>query len=102
MYHHICRLYVDGKHLGLSPVVERVGRWQPLFTQALRAGTHRVQVVHGYVQDGDWDGQMEEQPETFDVVIEAGSVSTVQYTYEVGWFKDRYVYEGTWASAAKE
>ena len=49
--------------------------------------------VHGYVQDGQWDGRMPEQPERFNPVVEPGGRTTIRYTYNVGWFEDQYVYE---------
>jgi hypothetical protein len=105
VYHHICKLYVDGTSIGQSQVVngvvEGTGDWVLLFDQSLRAGDHRVQTVHGYVKAGKWDGRMPEQPRGFHVVIEPGSTTTVQYTYEVGWFADRYIYEGAWADAGE-
>ena len=93
VYHHICKLYVDGDFMGLSPVVDRPGRWTTLFDKRIRAGAHRVEIVHGYVRDVGWDGQMDEQPRRFAAVVEPGSVTTIKYTYEVGWFNDQYVYE---------
>jgi TolB-like protein len=92
-YHHICKLYVDGDYMGLSPVVAETDRWTLLFDKNIRAGTRRVEIVHGYVQDGQWDGRMPEQPERFNPVVEPGGRTTIRYTYNVGWFEDQYVYE---------
>ncbi len=92
-YHHICKLYVDGKFIGLSRPVTTVGKWETLFTQPLRGGAHRVEVVHGYVRGKEWDGQMPLQPKAFDIEVEADGVTTVQYGYEVGWFEDKYLYD---------
>jgi hypothetical protein len=92
-FHHICKLYVDGKFVGLSRPVISVGKWETLFSRSLRGGRHRVEVVHGFVRGQEWDGQMPVQPRAFDIDIEAEGVTTVQYGYEVGWFEDKYVYE---------
>lgn len=99
VYHHICKLYVDGSFLGLSPVVRQADRWTPLFKRTLRTGRHQVQVVHGYARGDAWDGQMDVQPQDFEVEIEAGSTTAVRYTYEVGWFEDQYLYEPSWGGA---
>ena len=99
VYFHICKLYVDGSFLGLSPVVRQAGRWTPLFRKNLRPGRHQVQVVHGYVRGDDWDGQMDLQPQNFEVEIEAGSTTAVRYAYEVGWFEDGYVYDQSWSGS---
>ena len=40
------------------------------------------------------------QPDTFDIYIEPEATATVRYTYEVGWFKDQYLYDSTWERAA--
>ena len=93
VYHHICKLYVDGEFMGLSQIVDQTERWTPLFDQNLRSGSRRVEIVHGYVRDGEWDGQMPRQPERFFPVIETDGVTSIQYTYSVGWFDDQFVYE---------
>lgn len=93
LYHHICKLFVDGDFAGLSPVVGNVDEWTSLFEKRVRAGPHRLEVVHGYVRDEGWDGQMPQQPRRFVPVVEPGAVTTVKYTFEVGWFSDQYVYE---------
>jgi hypothetical protein len=36
------------------------------------------------------------QPDSFDIRIEPGAQATLRYTFEVGWFKDRYLYDSTW------
>ncbi|MBT4097943.1 MAG: hypothetical protein HOM68_01915 [Gemmatimonadetes bacterium] len=92
-FHHICKLYVDGKFIGLSRPVTSVGKWETLFSRSLRGGRHRVEVVHGFVRGQEWDGQMPVQPRAFDIDIEPEGVTTLQYEYEVGWFEDKYVYE---------
>jgi TolB-like protein len=96
VYRHLCKLYVDGKYLGTSPVIEEAEQWATLFAKKLRAGKHEVQVVHGFVKEGEWDGEMPEQPRVFQVVVEPGQTAAVQYSFEVGWFKDRYLYEHPW------
>lgn len=96
IYRHLCKLYVDGKYLGTSSEVEGAERWTTLFAKKLRAGKHEVQVVHGFVKKGAWDGEMPDQPRVFQVVVEPGQTATVQYSFEVGWFKDRYLYEHPW------
>ncbi|MEC9378917.1 MAG: hypothetical protein VX528_08130 [Candidatus Latescibacterota bacterium] len=92
-YHHICKLYVDGKSIGLSQAVTSTDRWKTLFTRSLRGGKHRVEVVHGYVRGEEWDGQMPLQPKAFEIDIEPDGVTTVQYGFEVGWFEDKYIYD---------
>lgn len=96
IYRHLCKLYVDGKYLGASPEVEGAERWTTLFAKKLRAGKHEIQVVHGFVKKGEWDGEMPDQPKVFQVVIEPGQTATVQYSFEVGWFSDKYRYEHPW------
>ena len=39
---------------------------------------------------------MPEQPKVFQVVVEPGQTATIQYSFEVGWFDDRYLYEHPW------
>lgn len=92
-YHHLAKLYVDGQYMETSPVVQRLDRWEPLFSRRLSSGPHRVQIVHGYVRDSAWDGRMPLQPDVFDVTIEPESTTTLRYGYEVGWFKDRFLAE---------
>jgi len=99
LYHHICKLYVDGKYMGLSDVVEERDRWVGLFERTLRAGRHRVEIVHGYVLQGSWDGPMPLQPDTFSIDIEPETSSTIKYGFEVGWFDDRYVLEPSWLAS---
>jgi len=96
IYHHICKLYVDGKYLGTSPVVQQAEAWTTLFSKKVRAGKHEVQVVHGFVKDGGWDGEQPEQPRVFQVVVEPGHTTPIQYSFEVGWFTDQYRYEQPW------
>lgn len=96
IYRHLCKLHVDGKYLGTSPVLEGTEQWATSFAKKLRAGKHEVLVVHGFVKKGDWDGEMPGQPKVFQVVIEPGQTATVQYSFEVGWFNDRYLYEHPW------
>ena len=93
VYHHLCKLYVDGDYVGLSPVVDQAAQWTLLFDKNLRTGTHRVDIVHGYVRDGVWDGRMPEQPRRFHFDVEMGGVSTIKYSFNVGWFSDEYDYE---------
>lgn len=96
VYFHLCKLYVDGQYMGMSPVVEKVGEEVSLFARNLRTGNHQVRIVHGYVKAGEWDGEMPVQPRPFQVEIESGGAVTVRYAFEVGWFEDRYVYRQTW------
>ena len=96
VYFHLCKLYVDGRYIGMSPVVERVGEELGLFTRKLRTGHHQVRIVHGFAKEGEWDGEMPQQPEAFHVEIESGGTVTVRYAFEVGWFEDRYVYGRPW------
>ena len=95
-YFHLCKLYVDGKYMETSPLVDENGRWVTLFERNLSSGSHRVQVIHGFASGRDWDGRMPLQPDSFDLLIEPGATATVRYTFEVGWFKDRYQYDSTW------
>jgi TolB-like protein len=96
VYHQLCKLYVDGKYLGTSRVVEKPEQWTTVFDKKLRAGKHEVEVVHGFVKRGAWDGELPEQPKVFRVVVEPGQVAALQYSFEVGWFDDRYLYEHPW------
>ena len=96
VYHHICKLNVDGRYLGTSSCVHKTGEWATLFTRRLQAGKHQVEVVHGYVKQGEWDGELPLQPRLFQVIIEPGATTTIRYGYEVGWFKDQYTYEHPW------
>ena len=93
VYHHICKLYIDGQYQGMSPVVEKLGEDATLFRKNLKAGTRKVQVIHGYVKDGHWDGEMPEQPRPFRVEIEPDGTTSLRYGFEVGWFEDKYVYQ---------
>ena len=95
-YFHLCKLYVDGKYMDAGPLVDELGVWVTLFSRSLRSGVHRVQVVHGFASGHDWDGRMPLQPDSFDIRIEPGAQATLRYTFEVGWFKDRYLYDSTW------
>ena len=98
-YFHLCKLYVDGKYMDTSPLVNRLDHWVTLFSRSLRSGTHRVQLVHGFADGRQWDGPMPLQPNSFDIRIEQGATTTVRYTFEVGWFKDSYHYDSTWERA---
>ena len=98
-YFHLCKLYVDGKYMDTSPLVNENGRWVTLFARSLSSGAHRVQVIHGFAAGRNWDGRMPLQPDSFDILIEPGATATVRYTFEVGWFKDRYLYDSTWERA---
>lgn len=100
VYFHLCKLYVDGKYMDTGSLVKKVDRWNTLFSRTLRSGPHRVQVVHGFANGREWDGRMPLQPDTFDIYIEPEATATVRYTYEVGWFKDQYLYDSTWERAA--
>lgn len=71
VYHYICKLYVDGDYMGLSSVLADADRWTLLFDKGIRSGACRVEIVHGCVQDGQWDDRMPEQPERFYPVVEA-------------------------------
>jgi len=95
VYYHICKLYVDGKYMGMSPIVRQTDDWAELFSKSLRAGKHAVEVVHGYVKHGDWDGKMPLQPRTFQVTIEPEIGTTLEYFFQVGWFEDQFVYGGS-------
>lgn len=89
-YFHLVRLYVDGQLLETSPVVRDLDRWHALFSRRLSSGAHRVRLVHGFVSDGEWDGRMPLQPEEVEMTIEPGSTATLRYSFEVGWFNDRF------------
>jgi hypothetical protein len=93
LYHHVCKLFVDGEFSGLSPIITAADEWTQLFERKIRTGPHRLEIVHGFVRDGGWDGQMPQQPRRFVPVVEPGAVTTVKYSFEVGWFSDQYVYE---------
>ena len=101
VYHHICRLFVNGKGRGPSPVVQKAEEWVTLFSQELRAGKHDVEVIHGFVKEKNWDGEFAKQPKIFTVTIEPGETSTLQYSFGVGWFRDAYYYKHPWRGAPK-
>ncbi|MSR82816.1 MAG: hypothetical protein EXS58_07805 [Candidatus Latescibacteria bacterium] len=92
VYRQLCKLYVDGKYLGTSQAVGRGEQWSSLFQKRVKAGKHEVQLVHGFVRDGAWDGEIPQQPRIFQVVVEPGQTATLEYCFEVGWFEDRYRY----------
>jgi len=96
VYFHICKIYVDGQYMGTTAPVERAEEWHSIFTGEVPAGNHRVEVVHGYVLDGKWDGEMPDQPRIFKMEVEPDGTATIQYSYEVGWFADQYVYKHPW------
>ena len=98
-YFHLCKLYIDGKYMDAGPLVDELGRWETLFSRNLRSGVHRVQVLHGFASGQDWDGRMPLQPDSFEIRIEPGATATLRYTFEVGWFEDRYLYDSTWERA---
>jgi hypothetical protein len=95
-YRHLCKLYVDGRFAGLSPVIGQGETWSTLFRKRLPAGRHEVQVVHGFVREGAWDGQMPSQPHVFAVVVEPNQVAALQYSYLVGWFNEEFRYGPPW------
>ena len=101
VYTHICKLVVDSVNMGMSPVVGKIDEWVTLFSKDLEAGKHNVEVIHGFVQEGEWDGEMPEQPKVFQVIIEPGSTVTIQYAFEVGWFSDQYYYKPPWKGAPR-
>jgi len=92
VYFHICKIYVDGQYMGMSPVAKKVDREVVLFDKSVQAGAHQVKIVHGFVKDAQWDGEMPLQPKVFHVAVEPDGTATVRYQYEVGWFEDLYVY----------
>ena len=96
VYRQISRLFVDGDPRGQSPVVQEPEKWVTLFSEELTAGQHRVELLHGFVKDNRWDGELPKQPRTFHVAVEPGSVTTLQYSFGVGWFSDAYYYEPPW------
>jgi len=96
VYLQICKLFVDGKEMGISPVVQKAEEWISLFSEELGAGSHDVEVMHGFVKDGKWDGEFSKQPRVFRVTIEPGETTTIQYSFGVGWFTDDYYYEPPW------
>ena len=96
VYYHLCKVYVDGNYMGTTPVVERAEEWHTLFAREVKAGKRNVELVHGYVRDGKWDGEMPKQPQVFQVDIESNSIATIQYSYEVGWFADQFLYQHPW------
>ena len=101
VYRHISKLFVDGKARGLSPVVQKAEEWVTLFSEELRAGKHDVEVLHGFVKEKNWDGELPKQPRVFPVTIEPGSTTTLQYSFGVGWFRDAYYYKPPWRGAPK-
>ena len=96
VYHHICKIYVDGKFAGMGKAVLKAEEWTTLFADELPAGKHAVEIVHGYVRDGKWDGEMPEQPGVFYAAIEPKGEFNIRYSFEVGWFGDRYIYKHPW------
>lgn len=96
VYFHICKVYVDGQYRGTTSPVEQAEEWHSIFADEVPAGGHRVEVVHGYVLEGKWDGEMPDQPRVFKVEVEPEGTATIQYSYEVGWFADQYVYKHPW------
>ena len=100
VYHQICR-HSSTARGGLSPVVQRTDEWITLFSQELRAGKHDVEVIHGFVKEKNWDGELAKQPEIFPVTIKQGATTTLQYSFGVGWFRDAYYYKPPWRGSSK-
>ena len=102
VYYQIGKLFIDGKEMEMSPVVQEVDKWMTLFSGELSPGRHDVQVIHGFVdQEGGWDGELPKQPKIFRVMIEPGSTTTIQYSYGIGWFNEAYYYEPPWKGRPK-
>lgn len=91
-YHHICKLYVDNQYMGMSLVVSALDEEVKLFAKTLKAGPRQVRIVHGYVKDGAWDGEMPVQPVKFHIGVEPDGATTIRYAFETGWFEDKYIY----------
>lgn len=96
VYHQMCKLIVDSSELRTSRVIDQTEKWVTLFSEEIGAGKHRVQVVHGFVDKGRWDGELPDQPRIFLVVVDPGETTTIQYSYGVGWFSDAYYYKPPW------
>lgn len=94
VYYQICKFFVDGEFMGMSPAVRQENQWLTLFSLPLVAGEHEVRIQHGYVEEGkdSWAGEFGQQPKIFQVEIKTGITALIKYEFHTGWRKDEYKY----------
>jgi TolB-like protein len=94
VYYQICKLFVDGEFMGMSPAVRQENQWLTLFSLPLVAGEHEVRIQHGYVEEENdgWAGEFVHQPKIFHVEIKTGATALIKYEFHTGWRKDEYKY----------
>jgi len=94
IYYHICRLYVNDKEMGESPVVNKENKWVRLFSVELEEEVYNIKVLHGYAsKEGKWAGEFSKQPKVFRVGIKKGPETIIKYSYNVGLLYDEYIYD---------
>lgn len=94
IYYHVCKLYVDGKEIAESPFVNEKDKWIKLFSLDLEEGVYSIKILHGYAsKKGKWAGEFIRQPSIFRVSIKLGPTAHIKYTYNIGLFDERYIYD---------
>lgn len=84
------RVYLDGRHIHTSGVVDAINRYFPLYKGNIPAGSHVLALVHGVVdKQGRWLREMESQPETYAFAVRKGDSPGIQYKLHAydDWFK---------------
>jgi TolB-like protein len=91
VHYHICKLFVDGKFIKISPPVKKLNEWVTLFSEPLQVGEHEIEILHGYVtEEGNWKDKFHKQPRTFHVTIASSETTHIKYEYKVDLFSDGY------------
>lgn len=78
--HQKVRVYLDNRLIGVSPVVDGINRYYPVFQGKVPVGEHTLVLLHGSVDGrGRWIRELDQQPERLQVMVRAGDRVGVQY-----------------------
>ncbi len=93
VYKQICKIYVDGKFAGLSPVIDDINKWYTIYKGEVKKGFHEIKVIHYYVDEKNSPSkELKTQPKIFRIKAIPNRINEIKYCYRIGTISEKFVY----------
>ena len=93
IYYHRVKLYVNNIYMGMSDIIKKENNLHEIFSIQLPPGSYAVRLMHGYVdqKNGKWESDYEIQPGEVAIKVKSDFITSLDYEYNTGLFKNKYI-----------
>jgi len=92
IYYHRVKLYINDIYMGTSDIIKKENNLYKIFSIQIPPGEYNVKLMHGYVdqKNGKWESDYEIQPEAASLQVRSDHITSLDYEYNTGFFKNSY------------